>query len=93
MPQGLSMKSGIAVSGTRAHLMRSTDDTTTHAALYYSPSLCTIHIVWMYYILWILLATGTFPPLYSSFFGISYNYIIQLRALEVRAYCLRSGYK
>lgn len=63
MPQGSSMKSGTAVSGTHAHLMRSTDDTITHAALYYSPPFCMIDIVWMYYILWVLLATQTFPSI------------------------------
>ena len=34
MPQGLLMRSGIAVSETHARLMRSTDDTTTHAHTY-----------------------------------------------------------
>lgn len=73
MPQGSSMKSGTAVSETHAHLMRSTDDTITHAALYYSPPFCMIDIVWMYYISWVSLATRTFPPIYWCSFGAFYE--------------------
>jgi hypothetical protein len=61
MPQGSSMRSGIAVSETHAHLMRSTDDTATHAVLYYSAPFCMIDIVWMYYISLVSLAIRTFP--------------------------------
>lgn len=73
MPQGSSMKSGTAVSGTHVHLMRSTDDTITHAALYYSPPFCMIDIVWMYYISWVSLATRAFPPIYWCSFGAFYE--------------------
>ncbi|KAG0156555.1 hypothetical protein PDIDSM_3736 [Penicillium digitatum] len=45
MPPGSSMKSGIVVSGTHAHLMRSTDDTTTHTALHYPPPFGMIDFV------------------------------------------------
>lgn len=65
MPQGSSMKSGTAVSGTHAHLMRSTDDTITHAALHYSPPFCMIDIVWMYYISWFHHTSDTNFPAYN----------------------------
>ena len=73
MPQGSSMKSGIAVLETHAHLMRSIDDTTQLMRRCTIVALCMIDIVWMYYILWVSLATRTFPPIYRSSFRICYE--------------------